>query len=94
MDGVAAVTDHDDNGSLSQESAAVVTQAFAADDFNYSTGPALEELLKDYPELADDSVNMTENSQSQQESQVSVPVTGAKPKQKHNCSCWRNFKTN
>ena len=92
MDGVAAVTDHDDNGSLSQESAAVVTQAFAADDFNYSTGPALEDLLKDYPELVDNSVNMTDNSQSQEESQVSVPVTGAKPKQKRNRMVFNNKK--
>jgi len=92
MDGITAATDHDDIGSLSQASAAVVTQVFAADDFNYSTGPALEELLKDYPELADNSVNMTENSQSQQESQVSVPATGVKPRQKHNRMVFNNKK--
>jgi len=82
-----------DEGSMSQESAAIVTQVFTGDDFNDSARPDLGSFLAQHPDMAENS-EINDHSENAQDEATMPPqqAATAPTKQKRNGMVFNNKK--
>jgi len=93
MTDMPSQNNNQDDGSMSQESAAIVTQVFAGDDFNDSACPDLDSFLREHPEMAENS-EMEGHSQAENaQDEATMPpqqAATAPTKQKRNRMVFNN----